>query len=61
MKMDLKLNFESEEEMIEYLKQFVSVEYESGYYCDGSAIAKLGSHEIGSTYIPGCNCSNGDD
>ena len=61
--MDLKLNFESEEELVEYLKVNLVLDYDSGYYGDGDLTVDLGSHRIASRYIPGggCDCSCEDD
>jgi len=57
----MKFNFESEEEMIEYLKENIQLEIEPGYYSDAEAVAKLFETTLASryVYVGRCNCSRG--
>lgn len=61
--MSMKFNFESEEEMIEYLKKNIQLEIEHGYYGDAEAVTKLFGTTLASryVYVGGCNCSSGDE
>lgn len=61
--MSMKFNFESEEDMIEYLKKNIQLEIEPGYYGDAEAEAKLFGTILASrhVYVGSCNCSSEDN